>query len=69
MKKYRHFPREYKQRIVNEIESGLRSRSEIIRDEEIAISLVDRWRKQIKEGTLVDSINPAEGSFKTDFLK
>jgi transposase-like protein len=54
MKKYRHFPREYKQRIVHEIESGLRSRSEIIRDEKIASSLIDRWRKQVQEGTMVD---------------
>ena len=54
MKKYRHFPLEYKQRIVHEIESGLRSRSEIIRDEKIASSLIDRWRRQVQEGTLVD---------------
>jgi|BogFormECP12_OM1_1039635.scaffolds.fasta_scaffold20637_1 transposase-like protein len=59
MKKYRHFPLEYKQRIVQEVESGLRSRAAIAREEKIACSLIDRWQKQIREGTMVD--HPSAG--------
>jgi transposase-like protein len=54
MKKYRHFPLEYKQRIVHAIESGLRSRAEVVRTEKIASSLIDRWIQQMQEGTLLD---------------
>jgi transposase-like protein len=54
MKKYRHFPLEFKQRVVQEVLSGLRSKAAIARDEKIACSLIDRWKKQIMEGTLVD---------------
>ena len=54
MKKYRHYPLEFKQRIVQEIESGHRTKSVIAREEKIACSLIDRWQKQFREGTLVD---------------
>ena len=54
MKKYRHYPLEYKQRIVAEVESGHRSNAEIARKEKISPSLIDRWRKQSLEGTLRD---------------
>ena len=49
MKKYRHFPLEYKQRIVSEIESGQRTKSAIAREENLASSLIDKWQKQIRE--------------------
>lgn len=54
MKKYRYFPLEYKQRIVQEIEGGLRSKATVSREEHLACSLIDRWQKQIREGTLID---------------
>jgi transposase-like protein len=54
MKKYRHFPLEYKQQIVNDLEIGLRTRAQIIREEKLASSLIDRWRRQVREGTMVD---------------
>jgi transposase-like protein len=54
MKKYRHFPLEFKQRIVQEVESGFRTKAAIARDEKVSCSLIDRWRKQIREGTLID---------------
>jgi len=54
MKKYRHFPLEFKQRIVQEVENGLRNRATIAREEKISCSLIDRWQKQFREGTLVD---------------
>lgn len=54
MKKHRHFPLEFKQSIVQEVESGLRSMVAVSREEKISCSLIDRWRKQVREGTLID---------------
>lgn len=54
MKKYRYFTLEYKQRIVQEIESGLRTKAAIAREEHLSSSLIDRWQKQVHEGTMVD---------------
>lgn len=54
MKKYRHFPIEYRQKIVGEIEAGIRSKAAVIREEKLSGSLIDRWRKQAREGTMVD---------------
>jgi transposase-like protein len=54
MKKYRHFTLEYKQGIVQEIESGLRSKAAIAREEKLASSLIDRWQEQYRVGTLKD---------------
>ena len=54
MKKYRHFTLEFKQRIIQEIDSGLRSSAAVAREEKISSSLIDRWRKQAREGTMVD---------------
>jgi transposase-like protein len=60
MKKYRYFPLEYKQRIVQEIESGLRTKAAIVREEHLAKSLIDRWQKQVQEGTLRDHLTSRE---------
>jgi transposase-like protein len=54
MKKYRCYPLEFKQRIVQEIESGQRSVAAVAREEKIASSLIDRWRKQVQAGTMVN---------------
>lgn len=54
MKKYRHYPLDYKQRILSELESGQRSKAQIAREEKISLSLIDRWRKQSFEGKLRD---------------
>ncbi len=54
MKKYRHFPLEFKQRVLQEIEGGLRSKAAVAREEKISSSLIDRWQKQAREGALQD---------------
>jgi transposase-like protein len=54
MKKYRHFSLEFKERIVQEIESGFRSKSAVAREEKLSSSLIDRWQKQFREGILRD---------------
>jgi len=71
MKKYRYFPLEYKQRIVSEIESGQRSKAAIAREEHLASSLIDRWQKKVREGTLVDRLCACDRQLmkKNDWLK
>ena len=53
MKKYRNFDAAYKQQVVSELESGQRTLSQIAREDRISASLLQRWRKQIREGTLL----------------
>ena len=60
MKKYRHFTLEYKQRIIQEIEAGQRSKAAIAREENLASSLIDRWHKHWREGTLMDHSSSRE---------
>jgi transposase-like protein len=71
MKKYRYFPLEYKQRIVQEIEAGLRTKAAIAREEHLASSLIDRWQKQACEGTLKAHPSPADRQLmrENDWLK
>jgi transposase-like protein len=71
MKKYRYFPLEYKQRIVQEIESGFRTKAAISREEHLAGSLIDRWQRQVHEGTLVNHPCPADRRLirENDWLK
>jgi transposase-like protein len=71
MKKYRHFPLEFKQRIVQEVESGLRSKAAVAREAKIACSLIDHWHKQMREGTLVDRPSPCDRQLmkENDWLK
>ena len=60
MKKYRNFDAAYKQRVVSELESGQRTLSQIAREDRISASLLQRWRKQIREGTLRDHFTVRE---------
>jgi transposase-like protein len=60
MKKYRSFDSTYKQRVIGELESGQRTLSQIAREDQISASLLQRWRKQIREGTLHDHFTSRE---------
>jgi len=53
-RKYRHHTLEYKQKIVQEIENNIRSLSAVCRQESLAMTMVERWRQQAREGTLQD---------------
>ena len=52
MKKYRHFSEEFKRALVAQVDSGVISKSAAARENDISPSLLDRWQKQINEGTL-----------------
>jgi transposase-like protein len=71
MKKYRYFPLEYKQRIVQEVESGQRTKAAVAREEHLSSSLIDRWQKQIREGTIVDHPSQSDRRLmrENDWLK
>jgi len=50
-RKYRHHTLEYKQKIVQEIENNICSLSAVCRQESLAMTMVERWRQQAREGT------------------
>ena len=52
MKKYRTYTDEFKQGLIAQIDSGEITVSQASREHNISASLIDRWRKQIHEGTL-----------------
>lgn len=52
MKKYRHFDEEFKRDLVARIDSGTLTASQACREHNLSPSLVDRWKRQIHEGTL-----------------
>ena len=52
MKKYRHFEEEFKRDVVARIDSGAITQAQAAREHNLAPSLIDRWRKQVHEGTL-----------------
>lgn len=53
MKKYRSFTDDFKNQLIQEIDSGVISISQAARKHNIAPSLIDRWRKQIHEGSMI----------------
>ena len=52
MKKYRSFTEDFKRSLVIRIDSGQISKSGAARENDLSPSLIDRWCKQIHEGTL-----------------
>jgi transposase-like protein len=52
MKKYRNFTEDFKRSLIFRIDSGQITKAEAARENDIAPSLIDRWQKQIHEGTL-----------------
>ena len=52
MRKYRNFPDELKESLVIRINSGEITKAQAAREHDIAPSLVDRWVKQINDGTM-----------------
>ncbi len=52
MKKYRHFDEEFKREVVARIDSGEVTKSQVSREHNLSPSLVDRWQKQIHDGSM-----------------
>lgn len=58
--KNRKFTEEFKRDLINQIDSGVIRKSAAAREHNLSLSLIDRWRKQIHEGTLKHSPSPRE---------
>ena len=52
MKKYRSFDEEFKRDLIARIDSGELTKSQAAREHNLSSSLVDRWQRQIHEGSL-----------------
>ena len=52
MRKYRHFDEDFKRDVVARIDSGAITQAQASREHNLSPSLIDRWQKQIHEGTL-----------------
>lgn len=52
MKKYRHFDDEFKRSLIAQIDGGALTKGQAAREHHISASLIDRWQKQIHEGSL-----------------
>ncbi len=52
MKKYRSFDEEFKRDLIGRIDSGAMTKSQAARENNLSSSLIDRWQRQIHDGTL-----------------
>lgn len=53
MKKYRTYSEEFKRTLIAQLDNGELSLAAAARENQISPSLLERWRKQIHEGTLI----------------
>jgi len=51
MKKYRSFVQEFKRDLIARIDSGAMTKAQATREHNISPSQIDRWQKQIHDGT------------------
>ena len=65
-KKRRSFPPELKKHIVGEMESGQLSLTGAGRKYAISATAIRRWREQLKEGSLGDSVTPREKALEKE---
>jgi len=52
MKRYRQYSEEFKRELIAQIDSGAVTKAAASRENNISQSLLDRWQKQIHEGTM-----------------
>lgn len=60
MKKYRNFSDEFKREIIAEIDSKQTTIAQASREHNISSSLIERWRTQIHEGSLISRTTKRE---------
>lgn len=59
-KKYRNFDDEFRREVISRIDNGEISKSQAAREYAISPSLIDRWRKQIHDGTMRSRVSRRE---------
>jgi len=52
-KTYRHFDDDFKRHLIARIDSGGLTKSQASREYNLSCSLIDRWQRQIHEGTML----------------
>ncbi|MEE8431543.1 MAG: transposase [Candidatus Desulfatibia sp.] len=60
MKKYRHFDEDFKREVVFRIDSGVMTKAQASREYNLSSSLIDRWQKQIHDGSMRSSPSARE---------
>lgn len=60
MKKYRQYTEDFKRTLIASIDNGETTRGAAAREHNLSTSLIDRWREQIHEGTLIHRLSPRE---------
>ena len=69
MKKYRNHSDDFKRQLITEIDSGIITVSQASRDHNISPSLIDRWRNQIHEGTMIPHKSKREKELEKELEK
>ena len=69
MKKYRTFSTEFKHGIIAQIDSDTITLAAAAREHNISPSLLDKWRRQIHEGTLRDTPTANEKQLEKELDK
>lgn len=52
MKQYRQHSEEFKRNLIHQLDGGAITKAGAIREHNLSGSLIDRWRRQVHEGTL-----------------
>ena len=69
MKKYRQHNDEFKRALIASIDSGEITKGEAARQHDLSTSLIDRWRKQIHNGTMKTHPSPRERQLEKELDK
>ena len=69
MKKYRQFTEEFKRNLVERIDTGELTKAAAARENNLSPTLLDRWREQIHEGTMVPRISLREKQLEKELDK
>ena len=69
MKKYRNHSDDFKRQLIVEIDSGITTVSQAAREHNISPSLIDRWRNQIHEGTMISHKTKREKELEKELEK
>jgi transposase len=68
-RKYRSFSSEFKRELVADIDTGKYTVAEAAREHSISRTLVDRWLRQIHEGTFINRPTPREKQLEKELEK
>ena len=65
-KRYRQYEMGFKRQVVQEVESGMRTKTEAARKYDLSTSLIERWVARFREGTLVEKPTGTELALRAE---